>query len=102
MSDDEGVARRVSPLAMGAEEFRAAGYALVDRVAGFLDSLPDRAVTSGASPVEVLVDVLPESPLDRRFMWGLSGSSAGFVESEPVDVVLPVEVVSAAGDRFTK
>jgi aromatic-L-amino-acid/L-tryptophan decarboxylase len=53
MSDDEGVARRVSPLAMGAEEFRAAGYALVDRVAGFLDSLPDRAVTSGESPVEV-------------------------------------------------
>ena len=39
-----------APLAMGADEFRRTGYALVDLVAAFLDALPGRPVTTGESP----------------------------------------------------
>jgi aromatic-L-amino-acid/L-tryptophan decarboxylase len=44
---------RVSPLAMDAEEFRALGYRLVDRIAGFQDTLFKRPVTRGESPADV-------------------------------------------------
>lgn len=50
MRNEEGVEKRVSPVAMGSEEFRALGYQLVDRIAGFLDSLPEGRVTPGESP----------------------------------------------------
>src|SRR5690554_6717442 len=41
---------RPAPLRMESEEFRRAGYALVDAVAGFLASVPARPVTPGAPP----------------------------------------------------
>ncbi|MBI4545410.1 MAG: aminotransferase class V-fold PLP-dependent enzyme [Gemmatimonadetes bacterium] len=46
-------ARRAAPLDLSAEEFRALGYRLVDRIADFLESLPSRVVTPGAGPAEV-------------------------------------------------
>jgi glutamate/tyrosine decarboxylase-like PLP-dependent enzyme len=42
-----------SPLAMGSQEFRAMGYQLIDRIAGFMDSLPQRRVTPAESPSDV-------------------------------------------------
>ena len=42
--------RREAPLEMSGEEFRTLGHRLVDRIAGFLDTLPDRRVTSADSP----------------------------------------------------
>src|SRR5579863_9633884 len=45
--------RRESPLAMSSAEFRAAGHQLVDRIADFIDSLPNRPVTPAESPSEV-------------------------------------------------
>lgn len=38
---------------MGADEFREAGYRLVDAVAAFLESLPDRPLTSAEAPEAV-------------------------------------------------
>jgi aromatic-L-amino-acid decarboxylase len=56
---------RDSPLAMGGTMFRALGYGLVDQVAEFLDTLPDRPVTRDAAPATVrralhLTGPLPE------------------------------------------
>jgi aromatic-L-amino-acid/L-tryptophan decarboxylase len=45
--------RRVSPLAISSEEFRTAGHRLVDRIAAFFDSLPQRRVTPGEAPSAV-------------------------------------------------
>jgi len=53
MDEENGIEKRVSPLAMGSQEFREAGYQLVDRIAEFLDSLPGREVTTGESPADV-------------------------------------------------
>jgi aromatic-L-amino-acid decarboxylase len=44
---------RRPPLEMPAAEFRAAGRALVDRVASWLESLPSRRVAPGLSPAQV-------------------------------------------------
>jgi aromatic-L-amino-acid/L-tryptophan decarboxylase len=51
--NEGNVRERVSPLDMGSHEFRALGYRLIDRIAGFLDSLPGRRVTPGESPPDV-------------------------------------------------
>jgi aromatic-L-amino-acid/L-tryptophan decarboxylase len=53
MPDKENTAKRDSPLDMDSQEFRALGHQLVDRIAGFLDTLSDRPVTRGESPSEV-------------------------------------------------
>src|SRR5439155_23383856 len=44
---------RVAPLEMSPEEFRAAGHALVDRIAEFLASIRSRPVTPGEAPAVV-------------------------------------------------
>ncbi len=46
-------APRETPLHMGAEEFRRAGHALIDSLAAFLESIPERPVTRGESPDEI-------------------------------------------------
>lgn len=46
-------ARRNSPLAMRSGEFRAAGHKLIDSLAAFFESLPERAVSPGESPFTV-------------------------------------------------
>src|ERR1700739_1321441 len=53
MQEAETLAQRTSPLNIDSEEFRAAGHLLVDRVADFFRSLPQRAVTTGESPSEI-------------------------------------------------
>jgi aromatic-L-amino-acid decarboxylase len=44
---------RVSPLEIDPGQFRLLGHELVDRIAGLLESLPDRPVTRGESPIDV-------------------------------------------------
>ena len=53
MEKEEIAWKRVSPLAMDFQEFRALGYQLIDRLASFLESLPERRVTTGESPSDV-------------------------------------------------
>lgn len=53
MQNKEGMGKRVAPLAMGSQDFRALGYQLIDRIASFLDSLPDQRVTPGELPSDV-------------------------------------------------
>lgn len=53
MQNEEDLENRVSPLAMSSDAFRTLGYKLVDRIATFLDSLPDRPVTPGEPPAAV-------------------------------------------------
>jgi len=45
--------KRRSPVVMSSEEFRSAGHRLVDRIADFIHSLPQRPVTAGESPAVV-------------------------------------------------
>ncbi|HEX5171250.1 MAG TPA: aminotransferase class V-fold PLP-dependent enzyme [Cyclobacteriaceae bacterium] len=44
---------RLSPIEMGSEEFRKAGYKLIDDIASFLQTLPERSVTKGDQPTTV-------------------------------------------------
>lgn len=44
---------RNAPVDIGAEEFRKLGHTLVDRLADFMGSLPDRSVTTGETPSQV-------------------------------------------------
>ena len=53
MDEHQSSAKRVSPLEIQPQRFRELGYQLVNRVAGFLDSLPARPVTPGESPATV-------------------------------------------------
>ena len=52
MENDENIRdlrNRKTPLEMSPEEFRRLGYQLVDRIADFLSSLPQRPVTPAES-----------------------------------------------------
>lgn len=53
MPDEVNSAKRAAPLDMGSQQFRALGYQLVDRIAGFLDSLTEHPVTPGESPAQI-------------------------------------------------
>jgi aromatic-L-amino-acid decarboxylase len=69
------------PLDMPAEEFRAIGHALVDRLAEFLGSLRDRPVTPG-EPVAALRELLGNDPLPEK------GAEAGALISRAADLVI--------------
>jgi len=64
MSDN----KRETPINLSAEEFRQLGHALIERIADFYDSLPERPVTRAPTPQEVrslLGDTeLPEDSTD--------------------------------------
>ena len=66
----ESLRERVAPLEMSADEFRALGYRLVDRIADFLTSLPERPVTPGEMPGAIRRtlggDPLPEQGSEPR------------------------------------
>jgi aromatic-L-amino-acid/L-tryptophan decarboxylase len=66
MENKEPAALRVSPLAMGSAEFRALGLQLIDRISGFLDSLPQRPVTPGESPADVRQALGADRPLPQH------------------------------------
>ena len=51
--DDLDLRRAPAPLEMGPDEFRAAGHAMVERVAEFLASIRSRPVTPGEKPERV-------------------------------------------------
>jgi aromatic-L-amino-acid decarboxylase len=60
------IENRNSPLAIGSDEFRAMGYQLIDRIAGFMDSLPERPVTRDESPSDVRQALGAEQSLPRQ------------------------------------
>lgn len=62
MQKQQSPAQRVSPLAMNSEEFRTLGTELVNRIADFIESIPERPVTPGESP-SVVRDLLQSSQL---------------------------------------
>jgi glutamate/tyrosine decarboxylase-like PLP-dependent enzyme len=66
MENEESFEKRVSPLAMGSEEFRALGSQLVDRIASFLESLPERRITPGESPSEARQALGAERSLPQK------------------------------------
>jgi aromatic-L-amino-acid decarboxylase len=66
MNDERRDSKRISPLEMGGDEFRSLGYQLVDRIASFLDSLPQRKVTTGESPTEIRRTLDAERALPQR------------------------------------
>jgi hypothetical protein len=53
MRDNQSLKNRAAPLAMSSKEFRELAAQLIDRIADFLDSLPQRAVTRAESPAVV-------------------------------------------------
>ena len=57
---------RVAPLAMSSREFRALGTQLVNRIADFLDSLPQRPVTPAESPSVVRQALEAERSLPQQ------------------------------------
>ena len=49
----ERLQNRIAPIEMSSDDFRAAGHDLIDAIADFLNSLPDRPVGPGETPAEV-------------------------------------------------
>ncbi len=80
MKNSDPLIARDAPLEMSSEEFRALGRALVDRIAGFLDSLPGRPVTPAETPAEV-----------RKILGGAglpaAGSPAALLLDETADLL---------------
>lgn len=66
MPSEVDAARRISPLAMNSQQFRELGTVLVERIAGFLDSLPQRAVTPAESPAAVRDVLRADRPLPQH------------------------------------
>jgi aromatic-L-amino-acid/L-tryptophan decarboxylase len=53
MPEQDSLQDRAAPLAISSQQFRALGHQLVDRIAAFLDSLPQRPVTPAESPSQL-------------------------------------------------
>src|SRR5580658_3614690 len=66
MSQANAVINRISPVAISSDEFRVAGHRLVDRVAEFLDSLPESPITQGESPSAIREAMDAARPLPRE------------------------------------
>ncbi len=68
MGNHEPLRRREAAVEMPADQFRALGYQVIDRIADFLATLQDRPVTPTESPqfVRKLLgdDSLPEAETD--------------------------------------
>ena len=45
--------QRKSPLDISSDDFKEIGYQLVDTIAGFLESIPDKPVTTGETPKQI-------------------------------------------------
>ena len=76
-----GAAVRVAPLAMAPDEFRQLGHALVDSVAAFLDTLPDRPVATGESPGAI------RAVLDAGRSLPAAGADAGDLLRSAADLL---------------
>jgi aromatic-L-amino-acid/L-tryptophan decarboxylase len=62
----QDLTRPVSPLEIEQEEFRRLGHRLVDRIAGFLQALPQGPVTRGDSPLEIRQALGANRPLPTQ------------------------------------
>ena len=67
---------RRRPLAIAPDEFRRIGHALVDAIAGHLESLPSRPVTRGELPDRIRQLLDADAPLPQR-----GGDAATLVQS---------------------
>jgi aromatic-L-amino-acid/L-tryptophan decarboxylase len=74
--------QRLSPLAMTPQEFQTLGHALVDRIAGFLDTLPNRPVTTGESPSAIRAALQSDRPLPQQ------GADAAHLLHHAADLLL--------------
>lgn len=70
------------PLALTPDDFRTAGYAMVDRIADLLDGLPRRVVTPGHGPDDVRAKLNADAPLPA------TGRPAGEVLAEATDLLI--------------
>jgi glutamate/tyrosine decarboxylase-like PLP-dependent enzyme len=66
MENVDTLAQRVAPLDMRPDDFRALGHHLIDRLADFLASLPERPVTPGESPSAVREALGAARPLPQH------------------------------------
>jgi len=71
---------RSAPLEMSPQEFREAGYRLVDRIAGFLEEMPNGPVTRVETPV-ALRELLGPAALPEK------GSDAGALVEQAAELV---------------
>ena len=97
---DIGMRNRESALAMNAPEFRALGHRLVDHIAHFLDSLPERKVAPGETPTEVRNALQADRSLPGK------GEDAGTVleRTEPIvhrifQILLATQIALGRQDR---
>src|SRR5262249_54121767 len=65
MQQSEKMQRRIAPLAMSPNEFRHAGYRVIDQIAHWLDTLGERPVTRDESPA-ALRALLGQQALPER------------------------------------
>lgn len=107
-------APRQAPLRLNAEQFRLAGHALVDSLAAFLESLPERPVTRGESPEEIrgalgAAAKLPETGSDAATLLGdaahllyehslFNGHPRffGYITSSPAPIGILADLLAAA------
>ena len=66
MPNHEQFQKRVSPLAISSQQFRELGAQLIDRIASFLDSLPQRPVTPGEAPTDVRLALAADRTLPSQ------------------------------------
>ena len=66
MPDNQSLKNRAAPLAMSSREFRELAAQLIDRIADFLDSLPQRPVTRAESPAVVRQALAAQRTLPER------------------------------------
>jgi aromatic-L-amino-acid decarboxylase len=71
---------RESPIEISKEEFKQIGHELIDTIAGFIDTIPGRPVTTGASPAEVQA-ILGNNPLPEN------GQPASTILSHAADLL---------------
>lgn len=81
MHESDGSARRSSPLEIAPGEFRALGHQLVDRIAEFLERLPQRPVTPGESPARIREALVADRPLPQ------AGAPPGELLSRAADLL---------------
>ena len=51
--DEMNPHQRIAPIEIAPEDFRKAGYQVVDQLTNFLQSLPQLPVTTGETPTEI-------------------------------------------------
>lgn len=82
MPSETDAAPRLSPLVMDSQQFRALGTALVERIAGFLDSLPQRPVTPAESPAAIREALQADRPLPQH------GADAATLLTQAADLLI--------------